>query len=287
MVVLRVTSIANFTVYDTKCMIFEHASMVDCHQEGLWPDPESWIFAWIFLSFLSSLSFLIISWHGYKLGLLKFHRNKVSCAWKKSSFVSLFLLIIPTSIYYAFRIASGVSGGKNRGTSSILLIWPTIMWIVVWALNYTSKVRIGTDLTNCPNNWSPNCCSRVHRAIWFFYWTSIIMYLCETFFKLLSVMLDVAYDLAPVIERRFPDESLKGIIAILSGLRLAFHSKLFVFFWDKFFHGDKDLFSESYHNLEDEHETVSNDNELETLTNEEENDATTSNGGNRQDETIF
>ena len=118
------------------------------------------------------------------------------------------------------------------------------MWIVVCVLNYTPRVRID----NGPKN----------RAIWLFYWTTLILYLCETLVKLLSVLLDVTYDIAPVIQKQFPDDSSKGLIAILSGLRLAFHSRLFLFFWNKLFHGDKDLFSVSYSNLERERETMSN-----------------------------
>ena len=268
-------------------MIFEHASMIDCHQDGLWPDPESWIFAWMFLSFLSSMSFLIIFWRGNKLGLLKFLSDKMAPAWEESSFVSLFFLTIPTSAYYTFRIASGVNGVTNGLTSALLLIWPYIMWIVVCVLNCTPRPRIGTDLAQCPSNWSDKCCSRVHRAIWLFYWTSLIMYTCETFFKLLSVMLDVTYDIAPVIERQFPDESLKGFVAVLSGLRLAFHSRLFQFFWEKLFHGDKDLFSESYCNLEDEDETESKHSEVETLDDEEDVATTSRVYVNTQDENSF
>ena len=73
LVVVRVISMVYFTVYDTKCMIFERASVVDCHQDGLWPDPESWILAWMFLSFSSSLVFFIIFSLACKLGLLEFY----------------------------------------------------------------------------------------------------------------------------------------------------------------------------------------------------------------------
>ena len=77
-----------------------------------------------------------------------------------------------------------------------------------------------------------------------FDWFALVMYFIETIFKLLAVMFDVAYDVAPVIEGQFSDESLKGGIVILSGFRLAFHSRVVYFFWNKIFHGDKDLFSE-------------------------------------------
>ena len=162
------------------------------------------------------------------------------------------------------------------------------MWVVVWVLNYTPRVR-DCDNQNCPH--TRECCSPrkmvEHCFIWqLFYWTSLITYLIETFIKLLAVLLDVTYDIAPVIERQFSDESLKGFIAVLSGLRLAFHSKVFLFFWDKLFHGDKDLFCEPCCNLEGQHETASNNNKAKTSKDKEDNDETMSEDENAQDETI-
>ena len=290
MAICRFVSIFCFTAYDIKCMIFEHASVIDCHQDGLLPDPESWIFVWIFLSCLSSSLFLIIFGCGYKLGFLKFRPDKICSAWRKSSFVSLSLLTIPTNIYYGFRIASGVNEEINGATSFFLFLWPIIVWVVVWVLNYTPTAR-KCDNQNCPH--TIECCSPQkmveHCFIWrLFYWTSLGMYSCETFFKFLSVLLDVTHDIAPLIEREFSDESLKGFIAILSGLRLAFHSRVFMFFWDKLFHGDKDLFCEPSINLEGEHETTSKDEEKNNETtskDEEKNSETTSKDEEKNNET--
>ena len=63
-------------------------------------------------------------------------------------------------------------------------------------------------------------------------------------------MLDIAYDVSPAIETRFSAESQKGFIVLLSGFRLVFHTRVFLFFWNKIFHGDKDLFSEPSSKLE-------------------------------------
>ena len=268
-------------------MIFEHASIIDCHQDGLLPDPESWIFVWIFFSCLSSSLFLIIFGCGYKLGFLKFRPDRICSAWRKSSFVSLSLLTIPTNIYYGFRIASGVNEEINGATSFFLFLWPVIVWVVVWVLNFTPTAR-KCDNQNCPH--TIECCSPQkiveHCFIWrLFYWTSLGMYSCETFFKLLAVLLDVTYDIAPLIEREFSDESLKGFIAILSGLRLAFHSRVFMFFWDKLFHGDKDLFCEPCCNLKGQHETTSNDNKIKTSKDKEKKYETTSKDEEKNNET--
>ena len=59
-------------------------------------------------------------------------------------------------------------------------------------------------------------------------------------------MLDVAHDVAPLIQRTFPQESgtYWGGMVIIIGFVLAFHARLLTFFWQKLFHGEKDLFSE-------------------------------------------
>ena len=66
-------------------------------------------------------------------------------------------------------------------------------------------------------------------------------------------MLDVAHDVAPLIQNKFPEESGKywGGMVILIGFRMAFHARLLSFFWQKSFHGEKDLLSEPSAKLED------------------------------------
>lgn len=68
------------------------------------------------------------------------------------------------------------------------------------------------------------------------------------------MMLDVAQDVAPLIENRFPNESgkLRGVVVIMIGFNLAFHARLLSFFWQKLFHGEKDLFTEPNIKLEEE-----------------------------------
>ena len=59
-------------------------------------------------------------------------------------------------------------------------------------------------------------------------------------------MLDVALEVAPLIENNFPDESvqLRGVMVIVIGFRLAYHASLLSFLWDKIFYGETDYFSE-------------------------------------------
>jgi hypothetical protein len=72
------------------------------------------------------------------------------------------------------------------------------------------------------------------------------MHFVEVTSKVASIMLDVALEVAPLIQHNFPDESRKfrGLVVIVIGFRLAFHLRILSFFWQKLFHGEKDLFSE-------------------------------------------
>ena len=257
LVILRFLSFIVFTT-DPKCMIIkQHASVIDCHQDGIVPHPEFWIFAWTISSVISSILFLIILYIANNLELVNFLSEKVCGAWRNASFISFFVLFLLTLIYYVFQIVSKRFTGL---TSFFLLVWPIVMFLVVWCLNYTPQVRWKSEncrpanchpencpLVNCPpQNCSPgNCRQRVAGIIFsFFYWIALVMYFIETTCKLLAVMLDAAYDVVPVFEGRFPYESMKGLSVIFLGFRLAFHTRLVYFFWDKICHGDKDTFSE-------------------------------------------
>ena len=67
-------------------------------------------------------------------------------------------------------------------------------------------------------------------------------------------MLDVAYDVVPVIANSFGKEygAFRGVIVILIGFDLGLHTRLASFFWEKIFYGGKDLFSEPSDNLIEE-----------------------------------
>jgi hypothetical protein len=77
----------------------------------------------------------------------------------------------------------------------------------------------------------------------------------------IAVALDVAHQVAPLIKKRFQDESsqFKGALIFLIGFSFAFHSRLLSFYWKKIFHGEKDLLSEPRTKLPDEPATPKKD----------------------------
>jgi hypothetical protein len=103
------------------------------------------------------------------------------------------------------------------------------------------------------------------------YWVSLLLNFVEVACKLASIMLDVALEVAPLIENNFANDAvqLRGVMVIVIGFRLAFHVSLLTFFWEKIYHGEADLFSEPDKNLL---ETPSTEGRQQTSTEVEGND---------------
>lgn len=97
------------------------------------------------------------------------------------------------------------------------------------------------------------------------------MYFIEISAKVMAVMLDVAHEVAPLIQNKFPDESnqFRGVMVIVIGFRLAFHVRVLSFFWEKIFHGEKDLFTEPNDRLIEESPEKKQDEFEKTVTLEE------------------
>ena len=78
------------------------------------------------------------------------------------------------------------------------------------------------------------------------YWCTLVMYFIESSYMFLAVTIDAAQKVTPLINGKFNDEAvdLNGLVVTLLGIRVAFNGRLLLFFWNKIFHGHKDLFSE-------------------------------------------
>ena len=77
-----------FSIFDTKCVLFEHASVINCSQKFFTPNPRHWVVAWLGLSFTSSFTFLLIVWCNRHE--LNYQLDKAKKILRKGSFWSLF-----------------------------------------------------------------------------------------------------------------------------------------------------------------------------------------------------
>ena len=243
-VILRFVSLIFYTTYDTTCIVFEHASVIDCHQEVIIPDQAPWTLVWIVLSVISSVLFVFIVVDNMEL--LNFQKKKAKKLFTKGSFISLLILLGLTTMYYIIRTIIAPSS-LGRAISIVACFSPSARVIVLIFFNYTPRVRL-RPIDGRSESCCRSCCCQflAKYMLFFFYWIALVMCFLEIACVWVAVALDTAHEVAPLIQKEFPDESsrYKGVLILLLGFSLAFHSRMLSFFWQKLFHGDKDLFSE-------------------------------------------
>ena len=102
--------------------------------------------------------------------------------------------------------------------------------------------------SKCCVKYSGCCklCPTSDKYCFVVYWCTLVMYFIESSYVFLAVTLDAANKVTPLINRKFSDEAVKlnGLLVTLLAIRVAFSGRLLLFFWNKMFHGHKDLFSE-------------------------------------------
>ena len=108
-------SILFFSIYDTECIVFDHASVVNCSHSFFISNPEHCVFAWLLLSSISTFLFILIVCRNYKA--LNYQLSKAKMIYKRGSFGSLIFLLLMSVIYYAIRIHTT----KDTGTLSRFL----------------------------------------------------------------------------------------------------------------------------------------------------------------------
>ena len=216
--------------------------MVNCTQGFFTASPEHWIFSWLFMSMVASVVFILIVHLNHKK--LDYQVEKLKRIYKKGSFCSLVFLLISSSVYYIIRTFTK-SDKMSTAILVLLSFWPLMIAAVVCCVNYLPRVHwTPTDEPRFTTLWLKD--SLTKNSNFMIYWLALFTYFVETTCKLLSVMLNVAHDVAPLIQSKFADEAsqFRGVMVIVIGFTLGLHARLFSFFWQKLFHGEKDLFSE-------------------------------------------
>ena len=126
-----------------------------------------------------------------------------------------FLPLLLTVVYYIIRL-SVVPSAAGKWITFFLLIWQPAVTVVAYCFKFME--------VNCPL-WERN------RFLILFYWTNLITYYLESLFIWFAFTLDLAHEVAPVIEKELPDaSSIKVVLVYLLAARVAFGSKLVSFF---------------------------------------------------------
>ena len=213
-----------FSGYDTKCALFEEASMVNCSQEFLVQEPKYWCFAWLATSTCSSVIVISIVWI-YRKRINYSFRISVMKLIRKASFWRMNFLLSIVLIEY------GIAWTTSDRLHTILYILSLARWystaLVIYCLNYVNPRRIVTE-------------KKMYYKVG--YWLTLLMYFAECTSILLMYLLNSSLVLPPVIDHS--GGNYQALILIAFGVKVALSSQCLTFFLEKIFHGNKDLFSE-------------------------------------------
>ena len=232
-----------FSIFDTKCIVFEQASVINCSQGFFISNPRHWVFAWLLMSIISSFLLILIVRLNHKK--LNYQTEKAKKICKKGYVGSLIFLLLISLVYYVIRIYTTKSEKTSVSISILVFLWPPVTVLLICCLNYLPRVHwTKTSLPRYTLLWWKD--SLTKNSNFLIYWLALVIYFVEVTCKVAAIMLDVSHDVAPLIQNKFPDESgeFRGVMVIVIGFRLAFHVRVLSFFWQKLFHGEKDLFSE-------------------------------------------
>ncbi len=222
--------------------------MINCSQDFFVSNPRHWVFAWLFMSITSSFLLILIVYLNHKK--LNYQTEKAKKICKKGYFGSLVFLLLTSLVYYVIRIYTTKSEKTSVSISVLVFLWPPVTVLLICCLNFLPRVHwTKTSLPRYTLLWWKDCLNK--NSNFLIYWLALVMYFVEIACKLTSVMLDVAHEVAPLTQNKFPNEfgQFRGATVIVIGFRMAFHARLLTFFWQKLFHGEKDLFSEPNGNL--------------------------------------
>ena len=205
----------------------EHASVIDCHQDGIISNPVPMILAWLVTSNISMLVFFLILYGEHER--LQFQCDKAK-QWKSDrSFLSILPSLFLTEIYYIFQL-SVVSSHTGRAITFFFLSWHAEMTLVAYCFKYMRPVE---------RNEQARC---LNKFLCLFYWISLLTYYSESLFIWFAFTLDLAQEVAPVIEKELPHaSSIKVVIVYLLAARVFFGASLVSCFGHKIFYGDRAL----------------------------------------------
>ncbi|XP_046842587.1 uncharacterized protein LOC124436660 [Xenia sp. Carnegie-2017] len=238
MIIPRLIGTVVFLKYDMRCILFEKKSILNCEPDHVFGNELHWIIAWFFMSIVSSIILIIIFiWDDE----YQFKREKIKVVYKKGSFCSFFFFMVVTVVFHIVRLFSG----KRIFSSLLFLLAVPIFTALVCIVNFVDRVPLLADKTTETRSLWERVRDKKVSKNWF-YWLALLINFVESLSKFTSVLLDVVEDLTPIIDDAFPNKSkeFRGVLLMLIGFRLAFHARVLGFFYNKIFHGDKDLLTE-------------------------------------------
>ena len=235
-VILCLTNIiclAFVSTFDALCAVKYSKSVINCTEEVVIRKPQ--LFVLVFYSTTVINAFAVITTLYFKPDGVKFYGFKKSLEKlkNKGSFWSYIITYIFIICEYIMAIVQDLEViNKAIAITAVLSLGSQL--IVAFFLNYVPRVRFPEE--------SRRSFTTVY--ICFAYWMTIGLFFLASANLALALTLDVAEKVSLLGKVKMGSHNFAVVIRlVLIGINATFSGRLFLFYWNKFFHGDKDLFS--------------------------------------------
>lgn len=220
-------------VFDTVCLVRDGVSLVNCTEKVIIPKPQPLVILFCLTTLVNTM--VVLSVLHLKPPGIEFcgFRAALNMLAKKGTFWSLnitFAFVIVDYIMITSRHLSAIN-------TILCVIWVLFLasrLIVAYFINYVPRVKY-------PQDNERNCAT---LYTWSAYWLTLVMFFLDTAHVAMTVTLDVAEKVTPLGNVKEGSHDFQVVAhLVLLGIKATFELRLFLFYWNKLFHGNKDLFS--------------------------------------------
>ena len=221
------------STFDTLCAVKKGKSVVNCPEKVLIDEPQHFVIAYYLTSIVNAICFITtlyltpacVKFCGFKAAL----KQLIS----KGSFWSFNIMYIFFILDYIIMVFKKLPV-ESRLLAAILIPFCASKLTVAYFFNYVLPVKFPAV--------NERKLTRVY--IWLAYWTTLVLFFLATAHYTLAITLDVAEKLSPLGKVQTGSHNFATVSRlVLLGIKATFEGRLFLFYWNKIFHGDKDLFS--------------------------------------------
>ncbi|XP_028401621.1 uncharacterized protein LOC114524671 [Dendronephthya gigantea] len=221
------------STFDSLCAVKQAKSIVNCTENVLVEKPQSIVMASYLMIITNAI--IVIATLYLKPTCLQFCGIKEALRRlvKKGSFWSYnitYIFVVFDYILLTFKDLDIV----NKALAITLVVFLASKLIVAYFLNYVFPVKFP----------AVNERSFIRLYLWLAYWITLVVFFLATAHAVLAITLDVAEKISPIGNVQTGSHNFTTVCQLVFlGIKATFEGRLFIFYWNKFFHGDKDLFS--------------------------------------------
>ena len=235
-VILCLTNIIclGFTsTFDTLCAVKHSKSVINCTEEVVIAKPQLFVLVF-YSSTVINASVVIITLY-FKPDGVKFlgFKEALKKLGKKGSFWSYIITYMFIVSEYIMAIVEDLEF-INRAIAITAVLFLGSKLIVAFFLNYVPPVSFPKE--------NERRLTTVY--ICFAYWMILVLFFLASAHITLAFTLDVAEKVSLLGKVKTGSHNFEVVIRLVFlGMNATFSGRLFLFYWNKFFHGKKDLFS--------------------------------------------